>query len=85
MTNPSHLEIPFDFNIETIRWKFPNGDSITIEKNVSGYFLSGIVGGKDWHDEDHEDFFFSSTDEFLDFLAQHGLLGALSVRTVEKE
>lgn len=70
--------IPFDGNIETTIWAFSNGDTITIEKNVSGYLVYGVIGGKSWHDEDHEDFFFEDTDSLLEFLDCHGLLGVLS-------
>ena len=73
-------DIPFEIGIETITWTFPNGDYVCVEKNTSGYFISGRINGKDWHDEDHEDFFCANTDEYLEFLEQHGLLGPLSVR-----
>lgn len=72
--------IPFDFHSETITWTFANGDQITVERNLRGYFISGRIGGGDWHDEDHEDFYCATTDDFLNFLERHGLLGALSVR-----
>lgn len=71
--------VPFEIGIETLKWTFPNGDYVTVERNTSGYFISGRIGGMDWHDEDHEDFFCADTDEYLDFLDRHGLLGVLSV------
>lgn len=71
-------EVPFEIGIETTRWTFDNGDYLTIEKNTSGYFLSGRVGGKDIHDDDHEDFYFPDTDSLLGFLEQHGLLSVLT-------
>jgi len=73
-------EVPFDFNIETTTWTFENGDHVTVEKNASGYLISGNFSGVDWHDEDHEDFFCADTDEFLSFLETHGLLRILSMK-----
>jgi len=71
-------EVPFEIGIETTRWEFDNGDYLTIEKNTSGYFLSGRVGGKDVHDDDHEDFYFPDTDSLLVFLEQYNLLTVLT-------
>ena len=77
--------IPFEVGIETITWTFPNGDCISVEKNTTGYFISGRIAGKDWHDEDHEDFFCADTEEYLEFLEKHGLLGALSVSPITND
>lgn len=71
--------VPFENEIETLTWKFSNGDYVQVEHNTTGYFISGRLNGKDWHDEDHEDFFCANTDEYLDFLSTHGLLEVLSV------
>jgi len=73
-------DVPFEFVIETLTWTFPSGDRIQVERNTSGYFISGRINGKDWHDDDHEDFFCAGTDEYLDFLERHGLLRILSIR-----
>ena len=77
--------IPFDGSIETTTWKFPHGDRVVIERCRDGYLVSGTIGGRDWHDEDHEDFFCEDTDALLGFLEQHGLLSVLSVPVVESE
>ena len=77
--------IPFDGSIETTTWEFPNGDRVVIERSCSGYLVSGTIGGRDWHDEDHEDFLCEDTDALLEFLQRHGLLSVLSVPVVESE
>ena len=71
--------VPFEIGIETLKWTFPNGDYVTVERNTSGYFISGRINGRGWYDEDHEDFFCADTDEYLDFLEKYGLLRILSV------
>lgn len=72
--------VPFYIGIETLKWTFENGDYITVERSTSGYLIGGRIGGKDWHDEDYEDFFCADTDAYLDFLEKHGLLRILSTR-----
>lgn len=71
-------EVPFEIGIATQTWTFPNGDYVTVEQNTSGYFIHGRLGGKDWHDEDHEDFYCADSDEFLDFLETYELTSLLS-------
>lgn len=78
-------DVPFEIGIETSTWTLGNGDYITVERNTSGYFISGRINGKDWHDEDHEDFFCADTDEYLDFLEKHGLLSVLSVKQEDSQ
>ncbi len=78
--------VPFEIHIETLTWKltggkFLDGDYIRIERNTTGYFISGRIAGHDWHDEDNEDFFCGDTDELLCFLKRHNLLTILSSET----
>ncbi len=70
--------VPFDDSISTVTWTFGSGDRIQIESSPRGFYVSGRVGGKDWHDEDHEDFYLPTSNDLLDFLRQHGLLSVLS-------
>jgi hypothetical protein len=72
--------IEFDESITTTTWYFGSGTKVTIEHGDSGFFIYGSVGGKSWHDEDHEDFFCATTDDLLVFLEKHGLLSMLSVK-----
>jgi len=72
--------IEFDESIATTTWHFGSGTKVTIERGDSGFFIYGSVGGKSWHDEDHEDFFCETTDDLLVFLEKHGLLSILSVK-----
>jgi hypothetical protein len=72
--------IEFDESITTTTWHFGSGTKVTIEHGDSGFFIYGSVGGKSWHDEDHEDFFCATTDDLLVFLEKHGLLSMLSVK-----
>ncbi len=72
--------IAFDESITTTTWYFGSGTKVTIERGDSGFFIYGSVGGKSWHDQDHEDFFCATTDELLVFLEKHKLLSMLSVK-----
>ena len=73
--------VPFDDSIITTTWDFGSGTKVTIERGNAGFFVYGSIGGKSWHDDDHEDFFCETTDDLLDFLKKHGLLSMLSVNT----
>lgn len=73
-------DLPFDDSVSVHTWDFGHGNRIQIESGQNGYFVSGRVNGKDWHDDDHEDFHLATSDDLLDFLRHHGLLSILSAK-----
>lgn len=74
--------LPFFDDVETTKWRWPNGSYLEIEKTSDGWHVHGrfvvVSDGRSrqhiqFCDSDGEDFYCATSDELLDLLTKYNL------------
>jgi len=81
-SNEESSALPFFDDVETTKWRWPNGSFFEIERSDRGWYVHGQFTHTDENgaithvkfcDTDGEDFYCADSDELLDLLVKYNL------------